>query len=1131
VINSGSSTTTVSGTKIETGNIRFSGNRLDSLAGDLNINSATGVINLTNNTSISSNLSIRDNFSFDGTLNLSGDQVTDRVTFNVELEQNFNPNETSEFTLGSNEKPWLTTYLDRLEVGDISIYDNVIETNKSNADLDLRANGTGKISTVDNIAIDNNALVLGLTNFKNVSIDGNYTITGNVSQTGSLNSNILTVGQNLNIGASATFEEVAINGNIVETVSSNTNLELRASGSGIVLVPVDNIRINNNLFANNTQGNTAVISLQTEFDTALVSDVRVSENYINANATNANLELRANGTGKVVIQESARIDNDLDVYGTTTLKNSTFAQVFGPQLVVNGTFDTNIAGWTSTGGGTTTRDPLGYIVVEAITGARITSQNITLVPGALYQFSATIISRTLFPGTPDYSLRVFESGVGDRLSWTRSTIEADGGAPQVLSGSFIAATTSVTIAIRSANASVKWDNFSIIRDFGIVETITPNNVLVTGVVNQLGNTVQTGDVELSGDLTVDGAVTVDSKTDFINYTIDGNVLRNRRFGLSLNTTDPFNPLGFYNIVLAMANGATEDDYLNQTEKNLINFLANGSSAEDDYAFSYADVNQNGNTTLGDALFWLQFIANGTANDEVIDDLIRTTINELIEIEFNNPGTFNKEILLFGDYFEPDFILESNGSGNISFPSNDVRIEEDLSANTIIVDRDITVDETILFNRAVIRDNVAIENNVITTEVSNADLELRATGNIVVASNDVLINENLSNNDVVYLDNLNVSGTVQVTGNTSQIGNLDVLGNLTVLSLTSDDTLNFRSISTAGNVLSTINSNEDLELRANGVGTVYVSRNNVLISNDLDVNLLATNNITINDTVAASQLNASSDILIFDNVITTTTSNSNLELKTVNSKSVVLENLQFNQNNLSSPQDINISASSTLVVLASGSLRIPRGTTAQRNISTGSLRFNSTDNVFEGFNNNTAITFNGIYSSNRRTSILAHPTNDTINFTVNQGLVGSITDSGLVINSLLINDTSVSSNIIRTTVSNADLELGTNGTGELVIGDISIVDGTIKNNSAGALTFENTNFGIVKFAANNALAIPFGTTEEQPLSPEPGTTRWNTSVEVLEVWDGTTFITAAGQSATISSEEFQNLMLEYTLIFG
>jgi hypothetical protein len=101
----------------------------------------------------------------------------------------------------------------------------------------------------------------------------------------------------------------------------------------------------------------------------------------------------------------------------------------------------------------------------------------------------------------------------------------------------------------------------------------------------------------------------------------------------------------------------------------------------------------------------------------------------------------------------------------------------------------------------------------------------------------------------------------------------------------------------------------------------------------------------------------------------------------------------------------------------------------------------------------------------------------------------------------------------------------------VIGDISIVDGTIKNNSAGALTFENTNFGIVKFAANNALAIPFGTTEEQPLSPEPGTTRWNTSVEVLEVWDGTTFITAAGQSATISSEEFQNLMLEYTLIFG
>jgi hypothetical protein len=44
-------------------------------------------------------------------------------------------------------------------------------------------------------------------------------------------------------------------------------------------------------------------------------------------------------------------------------------------------------------------------------------------------------------------------------------------------------------------------------------------------------------------------------------------------------------------------------------------------------------------------------------------------------------------------------------------------------------------------------------------------------------------------------------------------------------------------------------------------------------------------------------------------------------------------------------------------------------------------------------------------------------------------------------------------------------------------------------------------------------------------------RWNTEIEVLETWDGNTYISAAGNAATISAAEMDDLILEYTLIFG
>ena len=90
--------------------------------------------------------------------------------------------------------------------------------------------------------------------------------------------------------------------------------------------------------------------------------------------------------------------------------------------------------------------------------------------------------------------------------------------------------------------------------------------------------------------------------------------------------------------------------------------------------------------------------------------------------------------------------------------------------------------------------------------------------------------------------------------------------------------------------------------------------------------------------------------------------------------------------------------------------------------------------------------------------------------------------------------------------------------------------TILNNSNAALTFKNRLYGAVKFTGNSVV-IPYGTSNQRPVSPEIGTARWNTDEAVLEVWDGTQFITSAGTQEVISAAEMDDLILEYTLIFG
>ena len=921
----------------------------------------------------------------------------------------------------------------------------------------------------------------------------------------------------------ARLENIEIDGNIIQNVVSNADLELRASGTGRVVVPYETVQINNNVSANDISGTTINTTLQTQFNEANVNDITITQNFITTTTSNSDLELRASGTGNIRLESNAYIVNDLSVAGTTKFEDDETNYEYGPELIINGTFDNNVNGWSQSGGGNA-NDVNGNLQINSTGAARNVSQEITVVAGKTYDFEAQF--RSVSNGNPFY-LRIFESGIGTLQEWNETSgLTTD----QILTFSFTAQTSAIDVIFRSVDNIVEWDNVSMVEDIGLVTTFTPVQVNINGNNTQTGNTTQTGDLTQTGNIDVLGNLTVSNEVNTTNFNINNNLIKNVREGLRLNTTNSSVTHSLSQMIYAMADGDTVDDYPGQTEKNLITFLANGTSAPD-YALSYADVNRDSITTTSDALAWLQYIANGTTGDTEKDKFIKNIINLLIEDEFTNEGKYNS-IIFLGDYLQPNFNLKAAGTGRVIAPNNDVRVTQDLFASSITTN-DITVTRDLDLNEIIITDSIIeIDDNTISTTISNSDLDLRAEQDIVVPANDVIITNDLTVNDNTDIDDTNITGTITQVGNRNQIGNLSVTGTVTVSTSNIKSEIQFDDIIFNDNFIETTNSNADLELRANGTGKIILPGNDVRLRTNMTIGTLDSSNIDISNSLSSESLELSSNTKLFDNVITTTQSNSNLELKSLGAD-VRIEQLFFNSDNITTiGSDISLFAPDNVLINSTNALKLPIGLFEESNKLSNNIRFNSTFNTYEAFSNQKRVTFNGIYSDNIRTNVLAHPTNNTINFTVDNVQTATIDADGLTTNGLLVDDISVQSATIRTVVSNSDLQLRTDGTGVLRLNDIDLRQNEFINTTNAGLVINNTGYGKVKFADIGAVRIPAGTTAEQPIfTPEIGMMRWNTQEEILETWDGGTFVTAAGTAATISAEEMDDLILEYTLIFG
>ena len=409
-------------------------------------------------------------------------------------------------------------------------------------------------------------------------------------------------------------------------------------------------------------------------------------------------------------------------------------------------------------------------------------------------------------------------------------------------------------------------------------------------------------------------------------------------------------------------------------------------------------------------------------------------------------------------------------------------------------------------------NISSLTGVTFTDGSNTtiiDATKIETGNIRISGNDIIsvtgdIELSAASNQI------NLNSTTTISGNTHVTGNFSVDGNVTIGNASTDSvTFNARF---ASDLVPRVTGTYNLGSASLNWEDAYASR---VVIDDLEIT---------------------------GNLIRTTTSNADLELRANGTGGIVLEDIKVNQNNISTlgtNQDLTITPSGTGVVRISStqSLVIPKGTTVQQPAApeAGMIRFNTTDNLFEGYNGSYWLQLGGISSIDRKTRITPELTvganDNTIRFYTNNYLSATLDSTAFSVNSLVVDDLEINNNTIRTTATNADLELDANGTGAVVINSFRITNNTITNTSGSAAELISTGNGYFKISGSNGVVIPTGFSSDRPGYAVIGMIRYNIDLGLTEIWDGLQWSSVAGSSGAINVLQAEEIAIQSALIIG
>ena len=1163
-ITTGGDTTYIDGTRIDTGNLRISGNTISSLTGDINFDAATDQLNLLTDVSISGNLDVTGNITLGGNLQI-GDETTDTVEIVAGIDSDLIPNITSTYNLGSVAQTWKNLYIDESYIDDVLITDNFITTTQSNTDLELRANGTGVVSVPsNNTVVSNTFSVLGTSTLNDTVITGTVTQTGNTDITGDLSvTGNITATQNLNVTGDAQFEEILINDNFITTTSTDVNLELRANGAGVVVVPTNNVTITNDLVVNGfTQLQNTDVTGTITSDSLKTSNVEIRDNFINAFPNGTDLVLSATGTGVVYFPS-----NDVVINNNLTMSGGT-----------SNLRDTVITGTVTQTGNSTINGQLD------VTG-NVSITNTLDVSGAAQFEEILIDDNFITTTTSDTNLELRANGIGQINLINNTVINNDLNVTGTVTAPSITVENTIT-ADSFSTGDILIDNNVITTTLsnsdlelvaaGTGEVIVPvNNVIlgqdltVSGTasfadVNITGSLVHVGDVNISGNASYTGTLSVDKDVTVNGQAQLENILINDNF---ITTTQSNSDLelranGTGEIIIPANDVIVSNDLTVLGTASFNNITSTGTITAD--SFSTGDILIDNNvitTTLSNSD--LELVAAGTGevivpvnnvilgqdltvsgtvnlgptaitgNVNITGDVTQTgsasyTGTLSVDQDVTVNGQAQLENILINDNVitttqsNSDLELRANGTGEVIIPTNDVRITQDLtilgtaSFNTLSATGTIVADS---FSTG----DILIDNNVITTTQSNSDLELVAagTGEVTFPVNDVNFGQNLNVAGSSVFSDISIQGNLTQTGGTTQIGGYDLTGNMSVTgTLTVDSVAQFEDIRISGNIIETTQSNSNLTINADGSGVVSIPNNDLEVQGDLTVGgVLTLSQLTVNNSILSPEFDTG-DITIANNIIRTNLSNSDLELR-ANGTGVVYvptsdvtidQNLTVGGTTTLSDVDVVGNITQTGNTTQTGNINLNGNMTVSGIVSVnGDAQFEDiqiADNVIETTTSNSDLELRANGTGN-----IVIPDNNVVisnDLTIIGDLFASdLTNLGVVsANSYSTGDILIDDNFITTTVSNSDLELRANGTGSIVIDNLDFNDTTISSSSNITLSPAT---GYVTITGTGALKLPTGNTAQRPSGADQNTgqIRYNSELSRFEGFNGANWITLQG----------------------
>ena len=489
------------------------------------------------NLTVSTDLTVNGTSTFNGDVTV-GDASSDTVTFNSKISGNLIPTTNQFYDLGTDANRWDTGYFNRIEVDGVVIDNNQIATTTGNSDLTLTAAGSGRIYIpTNNVQIDQQLTVNGDTSLQATTINGNITQTGDVTQTGDYTqTGNATITGNLTVGTFGQFEKIRIDSNEISTTTTDTDLQLEADGTGIILIPNNDVQIDQNLTVNGTATfNDLTVTTTITADALSDGDISIENNTITTTLTDSDLELTANGSGIISIPtNNVQIDQALTVNGDTTLKDTT----------INGNI-TQTGNVTQTGDYTQTGD-------TTITG------NLTVSTFGQFE-KIRIDSNQISTTTTDTDLQLEAAGTGkiyvptdDVLIDQNLTVNglatiADVSVTNTLTagsfstGDILIDDNYITTQLTNSNLELKADGTGIIsipnNDVEITQDLTVGgdftvttgttylkDVSVTGDITQTGNINQTGDFTTSGTVEVTGNATATGSLTVADITISGHTI-------------------------------------------------------------------------------------------------------------------------------------------------------------------------------------------------------------------------------------------------------------------------------------------------------------------------------------------------------------------------------------------------------------------------------------------------------------------------------------------------------------------------------------------------------------------------------------------------------------------------------